>query len=274
MNKKAIGILDAGLEGLVVFNELVKQFPNNQFIYLSDFTNYPYEEKDQKDILQYINKNTNELLMKGIGSIIVLGNSMIEYSEDYYNHLGIPTIKINDLIINYVNEHYEHKNILFLAKSYIVKSAMYNKNFRYNRLYNVYSEQLDDLILNRKVKTALSFSKMGEVLKPGIGRDVDVIVYVDPYYSNLNIELKEYFPHTPTININKLVIDAVSKSSEIYDKKKETSYVYCRLDEKEFKEKSYYLDCKYKYVKMDNLVLKDNEELEKLKRKALKMDNK
>ena len=99
MIKKPIGILDAGLEGLPVFNELVKRFPNNSFIYLSDFTNYPYEEKDSKEILQYINKNTNELLLKGIGSIIVLGNSMIEYSEDLYNHLGIPTIKINDLII-------------------------------------------------------------------------------------------------------------------------------------------------------------------------------
>ena len=58
--------------------------------------------------------------------------------KEIYNNLNVDEYR--DYIINYVNEHYEHKNILFLAKSYIVKSAMYNKNFRYNRLYNVYSE--------------------------------------------------------------------------------------------------------------------------------------
>ena len=38
MKKKTIGILDAGLEGLPIFNALVKKFPNNSFIYLNDYT--------------------------------------------------------------------------------------------------------------------------------------------------------------------------------------------------------------------------------------------
>ncbi|MBP5408021.1 MAG: hypothetical protein J6Y42_02665, partial [Bacilli bacterium] len=128
---------------------------------------------------------------------------------------------------------------------------------------------------NKKVKTAISFNRMQEVLKVAMGKDIDVICYADPYFANLSIELNEYLPHIPTVNIEKLIIDSVSKSCEIYDKKKEISYVYCRLDEKDFRDKSYYLDCKYKYVKMDNIVLKDDkEELERLKKKALKLDNK
>ena len=117
-----IGILDGGVEGINIFNSLVKNYPNQSFIYINDFKNYPYEGLKEEDILEYVKSNIEILLNYHVSKIIVVNNSIIEYCDEYLKTLEIPVFRITDILIDYLNTNYEHKNILFLGKQYIIKA--------------------------------------------------------------------------------------------------------------------------------------------------------
>ena len=56
MNKKAIGIFDSGVGGLTVFEEIRKELPNENVIYLGDTKNFPYGNvimDDKRKIIFY-----------------------------------------------------------------------------------------------------------------------------------------------------------------------------------------------------------------------------
>ena len=121
-NKRLIGILDGGFEGINIFSRLVKDYPYERFIYLNDPDNYPYEGKEEKEILNCIKKNTEILLNLGVELILVVNNSVIEYGSEYFASLDKKILKFSDFVIDYVNEGYEHKNVGLLAKEYIIKA--------------------------------------------------------------------------------------------------------------------------------------------------------
>ena len=45
MNNSPIGVFDSGLGGLNVLKELMKELPNEKYIYLGDTKRFPYGQK-------------------------------------------------------------------------------------------------------------------------------------------------------------------------------------------------------------------------------------
>ena len=57
MNKKQrIGVFDSGIGGLNVLNNLVEQFPNEDFLYVGDNLNVPYGIKTEEELKEIISK--------------------------------------------------------------------------------------------------------------------------------------------------------------------------------------------------------------------------
>ena len=145
MNKRPIGIIDINVDGLYILNSLTKEFKNEDFIYINDIKNYPYEGREQEEIVKFVTENVEKLLEQNIKMLVVISDTIIEYCLDYLQTLNIPVINIVQSIINYVNKNYEQKNLALLAKSYILKANLYQKNFNYNHMYNIASEELPDI---------------------------------------------------------------------------------------------------------------------------------
>lgn len=244
-----IGILDGGLEGINVFESLSKKYPHQQFIYINDLNNYPYEEKTETEIANTVKKNVEELLKYNVSKIIVVNNSIIEYCEDYLKSLNIPVIKITDILINYLNNNYEHKNILLLAKQYIIKANLYQKNLKYNHLYNVFSDELEEVILKKQVRTAKSFEKMQEVLSTVNNREYNILVYVDSYMQNFRIEFNEYNIGNDILDYAEVVSKAVEEEID-NTKRNKGNLIISDLEKKEFLKSCYWLDNKYKFIKI------------------------
>lgn len=244
-----IGILDGGFEGIDIFNTLCKRFSNQSFIYINDLKHYPYEEKSENDIRDFVKENVEVLLSYNVSKIIVVNNSIIEYCEDYLKDLSVPVIKINDIIIDYLNDNYEHKNILFLAKQYIIKANIYQKNLKYNHLYNVESDELEEIVLNKQTKTAKSFEKVREVLSSVHNREYNVLVYVDSYLNNLRIEFNEYNTGGDILNLSDIIAEVLD--SEIDNKKRNPgNLILSKIERNDFVKTAYWIDCKYKYIKI------------------------
>lgn len=62
MNKK-IGILDSGIGGITVLNEIVKLLPKEDYVYYADSKNNPYGEKSPEEIYKIV-ENIVEFLLK------------------------------------------------------------------------------------------------------------------------------------------------------------------------------------------------------------------
>ena len=240
-----IGILDGGVEGINIFNSLVKNYPNQSFIYVNDFKNYPYEGLKEEDILEYVKSSIEILLSYQVSKIIVVNNSIIEYCDEYLKSLEIPVVRITDILIDYLNTNYEHKNILFLGKQYIIKANLYQKNIKYNHMYNLPSDDLESLILNKKVKTAKSFEKTKELLANVHNRDYNILCYSDSYLDNLRIEFNEYKTNNLGNVVSKSLVNEINNST-----RNSGNFIVSYLEKSEFLDKVYWIDCKYKYKKI------------------------
>jgi len=250
MKKQPIGILDGGFEGINIFENLVKKYPNESFIYINDIQNYPYEGKEIELINELVKKNIDELLARDVQCIICVNSSIIEYCIELFDNINIPKIMIVNSIINYVNLNFEQKNMVLLAKEYILKANLFQKNFRYNHLYNIASDELEDVIFDRNVKTAKSFAKTREVLKSAIGKDVDLFIIVDSFLENLNIEFKEYCNYTTFLDLTNIINgELLSKNFVFSTKGKGKKLILSNIDKKEFFKRVYWIG-KYNFEKL------------------------
>jgi glutamate racemase len=78
MNKsRPIGVFDSGVGGLSVLRQLVKDYPNESFIYLGDTARLPYGTKSKETIVKYANKNLKFLVDNfSIKALVVACNSV------------------------------------------------------------------------------------------------------------------------------------------------------------------------------------------------------
>ena len=249
-NKKLIGILDGGFEGINIFSRLVKDYPYERFIYLNDPDNYPYEGKEEKEILNCIKKNTEALLNLGVELILVVNNSVIEYGSEYFASLDKKILKFSDFVIDYVNEGYEHKNVGLLAKEYIIKANIYQKNIKYNHLYSIPSDTLDEIIINKEVKTAKSFRAVNEAFQNAKGKDYNILIVSDSYLNNLRIEFSEYVRCDEIMDLSTVVSKRMKEHLENIGRIKKKGIVLTKLTKKEFLEKAYWLDQNIKIEKL------------------------
>ena len=252
MKKVPIGILDGGYEGINIFSNLCKMYPNESYIYINDVKNYPYEGKSTEDILSFVKKSVETLLSYEVGSIICVSASIHEYCSEYLSTLEVKYVSIVDSIIDYVNTNFDQKNMILLGKGYILKANMFQKNFRYNHLYNIPSDVLEKIIFEKKTKTAFSFQKVRETFHTIINKPIDLLIIIDSFLNNLNLEIKEYINAGTTLSLETILMDGLlDLGLETYTSGKGKKIILSHITKKEFKENAYWLVTKYKYVDLD-----------------------
>ena len=71
-----IGVLDSGIGGLSVLKKLVKNLPNEKFIYLGDNLNAPYGNKSKRELLSLTINNINILCSHPLKAIVLACNTL------------------------------------------------------------------------------------------------------------------------------------------------------------------------------------------------------
>ncbi len=82
-DSRPIGIFDSGVGGLTVLNELKKQLPHEQMIYVGDTARVPYGNKSQQLIQQYSQEISEFLISKNCKMIIVACNTASSLALEY-----------------------------------------------------------------------------------------------------------------------------------------------------------------------------------------------
>lgn len=254
MNRMPIGIIDASVDGLYILNSLTKEFKNENFIYINDIKNFPYEGKDVEIIQKYVKDNVEKLNSFNIKMLIVISDTIVEYCSEYLQTLKIPVINVVQSIIKYTNENYEQKNIVFCAKSYILKANLYQKYINYNHLYNISSDELESIIIDNKFKTSRAFSVSEDTFKSVSKKDCDILVITSPWIELLKIEISEFLEVDEIIKLGDVFSNEIRKldlGSNSRGKGKIT--VISNVTKKEFKSMIKWFNLKYKYLEAEKL---------------------
>lgn len=74
-NRSPIGIFDSGLGGLTVAHEVMRQLPNESFIYFGDTARVPYGPKSPETVRRYSREIAEFLLDRGVKAIVVACNT-------------------------------------------------------------------------------------------------------------------------------------------------------------------------------------------------------
>src|SRR6266571_7897214 len=94
MSNNPIGILDSGVGGLTIWQEIVRQLPQESTVYLGDSLNAPYGTKSTDEIYQLSKRMVDFLLTKEVKVIIIACNTITVSCLDRLrtDYPGIPLI--------------------------------------------------------------------------------------------------------------------------------------------------------------------------------------
>lgn len=94
-----IGIFDSGLGGISVWKELIKELPNESFIYLADSAHCPYGQRPPEEIRELAVQNTEFLISKNVKMIVVACNTATAAAIDFLREkYAIPFIGMEPAI--------------------------------------------------------------------------------------------------------------------------------------------------------------------------------
>lgn len=205
INKKSlpIGVFDSGIGGLTVLNELVKRFPNEDFVYVGDTLNLPYGTKTKEELESLVDNVANYLNSVPVKAICIACNTATTASAHLLNKYDFPIIGVIKPTAEYSLTF--GSNILVLATNVTIASNAYqnildNNNPNNGKRFYCKCSEFVDLIENIGVNNEKSFKLVHEKLDKYAKENIDVIVCGCTHFGLLEKEFKEIFPNAKIVD--------------------------------------------------------------------------
>lgn len=134
-----IGLMDSGVGGLTVLQEISKITPNESIVYMGDDANCPYGEKSPAEILNLSLKICDRLLSENVKMIVIACNtiSAVCYKE-LSNYCDVPVIGIIDPGVDAAINSTKNNCVGVLATRATIDSGIYeNKLLEINPELNI-----------------------------------------------------------------------------------------------------------------------------------------
>ncbi len=182
-----IGIFDSGLGGISVWIDLIKQLPNQHFIYVADSEKCPYGEKSMEEI-QKLSQNIVEFLIKKQCKVIVVACNTATSA-------AIQLLRKNFSAIYFIGIEPATKPAALYTKTgkigvLATKSTLNGDLFQQTKekfAQNIevlvqIGEGLVELVEQNKVETKKSLELLEQYLLPMLAQKVDFIVLGCTHY--------------------------------------------------------------------------------------------
>ncbi len=93
--ERAIGVIDSGVGGLTVVNEIMRQLPNEQIVYLGDTKRCPYGSREESEIKEFTYSMVREIMTYDLKMLVIACNTATAYTlKDLKQMLDIPVIGV------------------------------------------------------------------------------------------------------------------------------------------------------------------------------------
>lgn len=183
--KQSIGVFDSGIGGLNVLNNLVEQFPNENFLYLGDNLNVPYGIKTEKELKEIISKIFRYFEKEEVKAIMIACNTASVASMDL--ECQIPVFRIIEPTA--IEALKVSNNIGVLATNFTIESKGYDRYLK-NNMVGIKASPFVNIIENNSISTEQSQKIINETLFPYKNK-IDSIILGCTHFSVLEKEVKQ-----------------------------------------------------------------------------------
>ena len=186
MNKKTIGIFDSGVGGLTVFEEIRKELPNENVIYLGDTKNFPYGNKTKEEIIEFATKNTEMLIKMGAKIIVIACGTATSQAIDVLKQkFSIPIIGIIEPTVEYIKEQ-NYKDVGVIATEGTIRSGAWEQKLKEKipniNVINKACPMLATIAEEGKAKSEEGRRVIKEYMKPFKDKKIDKIILGCTHY--------------------------------------------------------------------------------------------
>lgn len=190
-----IGVYDSGVGGLSVWKELLKELPNEEYLYVSDAGYCPYGPKSKEEIVKRAIAVTEYMIANGVEIIVVACNTAtaaaIEYLRGHYN---IPFVGMEPAV-KPAAINTRTGAIGVLATKGTFKGELYLRTlhkFASNaKVIEQVGEGLVELVESGNVDSDYAREIIGKYVQPMLEADVDHIVLGCTHYPFLEKLIRE-----------------------------------------------------------------------------------
>ena len=218
-----IGVFDSGIGGLTVLKELIKYYPNNEYIYFGDTLNLPYGQKKKEQLLILCTRIISFFEEKKVDIIIVACGTV---SCNIYSELkkltSISIINVVDPTIKYLKS-IKNKKIGLMATKATVDSHYFSDRINITALA---CPSLVPIIENNLIESSLEI--INEYLNEL--KNCDVIVLGCTHYPMIKDKIENYFKREiEIVNMGEILAKQVNITNNAESK---ISIYFSKLDEK------------------------------------------
>lgn len=122
-----VGVFDSGIGGITVLNCLIKNYPNNEYVYFGDTLNLPYGNKTLDDLRNYADKIIKFLINKNVDIIVIAcGTISSNLYNEIKNQYNIPIIDVLTPTFEYIKDK-KLNSIGVFATDMTIKSGAFDK---------------------------------------------------------------------------------------------------------------------------------------------------
>lgn len=202
-----IGVFDSGVGGLTVLKELIKNRPNNHYIYVGDTLNNPYGNKSYEELLELSSKIIEYFIKEKVDKIIIacgtVSSNLGDYLKEKYN---IPIIDIISPTIDYLNKS-KYNKIIVLATQMTINSKIFSKSLINKKVLEIPCPKLVPTIENNNQVDNI----LDEYLK-NIKDRYDLLVLGCTHYPIIKNEIENYL-NIETFNMATPILNMIENSN-------------------------------------------------------------
>ena len=219
-----VGVFDSGIGGLTVLRTLIKEYPNNEYIYYGDTLNLPYGSKTINELKELSSKDIEFLLSKQVDIIIIACGTISSNCLDYLkNKYKLPIYDIITPTIKYLNNS-NYNNIGIIATERTIDSHVFKNNLNKN-VYEIKTPELVPIIENNHLDNLdIVLNKYLEQYK----NKLDILVLGCTHYPVIKNNIYKYLNEKielldmSTLLLNKLTEDTTSSINIYFSKLNDT----------------------------------------------------
>ncbi len=216
MNKNflKIGVMDSGLGGLSVLNELSKKIPSADLVYYGDLANSPYGEKNKDEVISYVDEICKFFLTKNVEAILLACNTATSVAVDLVRKkYSIPIFGMEPAIKPAILEN-PNEQIAVLATPLTLKEKKFLELGKIleqeNQIYSISCKGLSKLIDHA------NFYEIEIYLKPILEdlkiRKINTIVLGCTHYVLIKNLFLNYNPYFKIYDGNKGTVNHIEKT--------------------------------------------------------------
>ena len=225
MNDKYIGVFDSGVGGLTALEDLKKNFPNENFLYLGDTKRCPYGTKTKEELESIVESDIRYLEKCGVKMIVIACNTAT--ANSYHINSDVPIIRIIEPTCEEANS--KDGSIIVLATNYTIKSNAYSK-FLNKEHYKAPCSEWVEIIEKAQTDSDISYESANRLLNEYKGK-VDNAILACTHFGLMEKEIKSVLgENVNIINSSKCLKKKVLETLEQvgFNSKKEEAKVIIR----------------------------------------------